>query len=241
MVDLDKRVLAGSGLSTSFALGQMILAVLAWLFPYWRTLTIVLYVPSFFFIFYYLVLVESVRWLLSKGKNKQAADIIFKAAAVNKRQLSEKTIQQLTTDTPVAQQTVKEQQTTAERSRRPLWLQVLRSRILMTRLVICSFWFISVTFIYYGLSINSVSLAGNKYINYGLTALVEIPGYVISIMTLDRFGRKYSIITAFFVCGVALITMPFITNSEYFVNILHIIKQISWYMNQLFSHINKIQ
>lgn len=220
MVDLDKRVIAGSGMSMCFASGQMVLAVLAWLFPYWRTLTIVLYVPSFFFIFYYLFLVESVRWLLSKGKKKEAARIIFKAAAANKRQLSEETIRQLTTETPAAQQNVKEQQF-EERSRRPLWLQVLRSRILMTRLVICSFWFISVTFIYYGLSINSVTLAGNKYVNYGLTAMVEVPGYIISIMTLDRFGRKHSIITAFFVCGVALITMPFVTTSEYSVRCMY--------------------
>lgn len=225
MVDLDKRVLAGSGMSMSFAMGQMVLAVLAWLFPYWRILTIVLYVPSFLFIFYYFVLVESVRWLLSKGRKKEAAVIIFKAAAANKRQLSPETIKLLTTDIPAVQPTVKEEKPIADQSRRrPLWLQVVRSRILMTRLVICSFWFISATFIYYGLSINSVSLAGNKYVNYGLTALVEVPGYVISIMTLDRFGRKHPIITAFFVCGVALITMPFVTASEYSVLCLHVIK-----------------
>lgn len=217
MVDLDKRVIAGSGMSMCFATGQMLLALLAWLFPYWRTLTKVLYVPSFFFIFYYFFLVESVRWLLSKGKKTEAARIIFKAAAANGRELSEETIRQLTTDIPTTQKSLKELQFDEERSRRPLLLQVMQSRILMTRLVICSFWFISVTFIYYGLSINSVSLAGNMYVNYGLTALVEVPGYVISIMTLDRFGRKHSIITAFFVCGVALITMPFVTASEYSV------------------------
>lgn len=219
MVELDKRVIAGSGMSMSFATGQMLLAVFAWLFPYWRTLTKVLYVPSFFFIFYYLWLVESARWLLSKGKKREAARIIFKAAEANGRQLSEASIRQLTTDTHATKST-KEQHVVEGRSRRPLWVQVLKSRILMTRLFICSFWFICVTFIYYGLSINSVTLAGNMYVNYGLTALVEIPGYIISIMTLDRFGRKHSIITAFFVCGVALITMPFVTNSEYSVRYL---------------------
>lgn len=220
MVDLDKRVIAGNGMSMCFATGQMLLAVLAWLFPYWRTLTKVLYVPSFFFIFYYFFLVESVRWLLSKGKKMEAARIIFKAAAVNGRQLSEETIRQLTTDSQASQKNVKKQELGKGRLRRLLWLEVLHSRVLMTRLVICSFWFISVTFIYYGLSINSVTLAGNMYINYGLTAVVEIPGYIISIMTLDRFGRKHSIITAFFVCGVALIAMPF-TTSEYSVKLAH--------------------
>lgn len=92
---------------------------------------------------------------------------------------------------------------------------MIRSRILRNRLFICSFWWITTTLIYYGLSINSVSLAGNPYSNYVLTALVEIPGYVLSALTLDRFGRKRSIISAFAVCGVTLLSIPFIPLREY--------------------------
>lgn len=220
MVGLNQRVLGGNMISSAFAIGQVILALVAWAIPYWRTLTRVLYAPSLLFIFYYFIVEESVRWLLSKGKKKEAARIIYKAAAINKKELSPESIKQLSENpTPTPNISTINGVTTSipidEPPQRSLFSQVLRSRIIISRLFICSFWWITVTFIYYGLSINSVSLAGNSYVNYILTALVEIPGYALSVLTLDRFGRKSAIMTSFFVCGSALIALPFIPNGKF--------------------------
>ncbi|XP_023935690.1 organic cation transporter protein-like [Bicyclus anynana] len=209
MMGLNKRVLGGNIISCTFAAGQAMVALAAWAIPEWRTLTRVLYVPSFLFVLYFFLIEESVRWLLSKGRKKEAADIIFKAATVNKRKLSPETIKILTDDTPATPDLAK-LEADPDKKEDSLVLQVLKSRVMVSRLFICSFWWITVTFIYYGLSINSVSLAGNSYVNYILTALIEIPGYCISVLTLDRFGRKSSIMTAFFICGVSLVCLPFI-------------------------------
>ncbi|CAH0719762.1 unnamed protein product, partial [Brenthis ino] len=209
MMGLNRRVLGGNIISCTFAIGQALVALVAWAIPEWRTLTRVIYAPSFLFIFYFFLIEESVRWLLSRGNKKEAARILFKAAAINKKKLSPETIKHLTEETPSEQDSSK--LPIDDKNKKPsLGLQVLKSRIIMARLLICSFWWITVTFIYYGLSINSVSLAGNSYVNYILTALVEIPGYCISVLTLDRFGRKSSIMTAFFVCGISLVCLPFI-------------------------------
>ncbi|KAM3955695.1 LOW QUALITY PROTEIN: organic cation transporter protein [Aphomia sociella] len=215
MVGLNRRVLGGNLISCTFALGQVVLALVAWAIPDWRTLTRVLYAPSLLFVFYYFVIEESVRWLLSKGKTPEAARIIFKAASINNKKLSPESVKQLTQD---PQEGTKDlhtglQSVPKEEKQQSLFLTVIKSKILMSRLSICSFWWITVTFIYYGLSINSVALAGNSYVNYILTSLVEIPGYFISVMTLDRFGRKGSIMTAFTVCGIALISLPFIPST----------------------------
>ncbi|XP_026496252.2 organic cation transporter protein-like [Vanessa tameamea] len=210
MMGLNRRVLGGNIISCTFALGQAVVALIAWAVPEWRTLTRIIYTPSFIFIIYFFLIEESVRWLLSKGKKKEAARIIFKAAAVNKRKLSPETIKHLTEEPNPSGDEKAKKRTEPEEKQSSLALQVLRSRVLMTRLCICSFWWITVTFIYYGLSINSVSLAGNSYVNYILTALVEIPGYCMSVLTLDRFGRKSSIMTAFFLCGISLIILPFV-------------------------------
>ncbi|CAK1555072.1 unnamed protein product [Leptosia nina] len=206
MVGINRRVLGGNIISCTFAIGQATVALIAWGIPEWRTLTRVLYAPSFVFIVYCFLIEESVRWLLSKGKKKEAARIIFKAAKMNKKKLSPETIKLLTDETIHLEDSVPQ----TEEKKESLALQVLRSRVLISRLFICSFWWITVTFIYYGLSINSVSLGGNSYVNYLLTALIEIPGYGLSVLTLDRFGRKASIMTAFFVCGMALFGLPFI-------------------------------
>ncbi|VVD02745.1 unnamed protein product [Leptidea sinapis] len=208
MVGINRRVLGGNIISCTFAVGQAILALVAWGIPEWRTLTRVLYAPSFIFLLYYFVIEESVRWLLSKGRKAEAAKIIFKAAAVNKKKLSPETIRQLTDETVQVEEL--NSTSAAEGKKESVFWQVIKSKVLVSRLFICSFWWITVTFIYYGLSINSVSLGGNRYVNYILTALVEIPGYGLSVLTLDRFGRKGSIMTAFFVCSVSLFGLPFI-------------------------------
>lgn len=226
MVGLNRRVLGGNIISMMFALGQVFLALVAWGIPEWRTLTQVLYAPSLLFVVYIFFIEESVRWLLSKGRKKDAARIIFKVAATNKRKLSPDTIKQLNDDTETFPQTreTKTQQGSEDAEavelkpkQKSLAMQVIRSRIIMTRVCICSFWWITVTFIYYGLSINSVSLAGNMYINYILTALVEIPGYAFSVLTLDFFGRKKSIMTAYTICGLSLIGLAFTPIGWYFV------------------------
>lgn len=218
MVGLKRRVLGGNIISCAFAMGQVFLALTAWGVPYWRNLTRILYAPSIVFLLYYFFVEESVRWLLSKGKNKEAARIIFKAAAINKKKLSQESMRKLTEDEKNSTQHRLSEQSKGKQS--SLAFQVLSSRIIMTRLCICSFWWITVTFIYYGLSINSVSLYGNSYINFILTSLVEIPGYCLSFLTLDRFGRKSSIMTAFFICGLSLIVLPFIPDCKYFIYLL---------------------
>lgn len=56
----------------------------------------------------------------------------------------------------------------------------LKSRVLVVRFVIIVYNWITNAFVYYGLSLNSTSLSGNKYLNYTLVCLIEIPGYTIS-------------------------------------------------------------
>lgn len=58
-------------------------------------------------------------------------------------------------------------------------------------------------FVYYGLSINSTSLSGNKYINFALVSLIEIPGYTISWICIEKLGRRISLVASLLVCGVS--------------------------------------
>lgn len=194
-------------MSASFAIGQIFLAFLAWLLPYWRNLTFVVYLPSILFFTYYFCLVESVRWLMSQGRQKEAADIIFKGAAMNGRTLPPKTIAYLNTACSTEPIKKKKKHFLDEPK------LIFRSKILLTRLLVFSFWFAAVNFIYYGLSINAVSLAGDKYVNYALLAAIEIPGYALNIFTLNRFGRKKCITVSYVICAIALTIMPFLINS----------------------------
>lgn len=204
MVGTDKRVLAGSCIAASFATGQICLAFVAWLLPYWRTLTLVIYVPSILFLTNYFCLSESVRWLMNQGRKKEAADIIFKGAAVNGKTLPPKTIAYLTTTNSTTESTKKKKKHFMDEPK-----IIFRSRILLCRLAVISYWFAAGSFIYYGLSINAVSLAGDKYVNYALLAVIEIPGYIFNILTLNILGRKKTITISYIMCAIALTITPF--------------------------------
>lgn len=204
----DKRVLTTAFLGIMLVIGGISFALLAKTFQYWRTFILVVYPPSLLFLLYIYLLPESIRWLLSKGRKDEAVEIIMKAAETNKVTLSDETMRQLTEEKPkiIDQKEVVEQ---------GLWMQVFKSPIIMKRLAICSWWWITCTFVFYGLAINSVSLAGDKYTNYMLVVSVEVVAVVANALVLDRVGRKRTLLFAFTVCGLACIVIPFIPESAY--------------------------
>lgn len=102
--------------------------------------------------------------------------------------------------------------TKEEETKRPnAWLGLLRSRVLVGRFALCAWCWVAVAFVYYGLTINSVSLSGDKYVNFALNMAMEIVASLLIMMALERFGRKRSIFCAFVLCGVACVTPYFIS------------------------------
>ncbi|CAO2633241.1 Solute carrier family 22 member 13 [Lemmus lemmus] len=80
---------------SNIALGQTVLAGLAYGVRNWRLLQIIGTAPVFLLVFYFWVLPESPRWLLSKGRIEEAKQLVQKAASVNRRSLSPDLLSQL--------------------------------------------------------------------------------------------------------------------------------------------------
>ncbi|CAH2215886.1 jg23483, partial [Pararge aegeria aegeria] len=72
--------------------------------------------------------------------------------------------------------------------------RVGRKKTLLGGVIVCSWWWFTAAFVYYGLMISSVGLPGNKYTNFALSSLATIPGDVIAVITLDRVGRKKTLL-----------------------------------------------
>uniref|UniRef100_A0A1B6ML33 Major facilitator superfamily (MFS) profile domain-containing protein n=1 Tax=Graphocephala atropunctata TaxID=36148 RepID=A0A1B6ML33_9HEMI len=85
------------------------------------------------------------------------------------------------------------------------YIQVLQSKIIMFRLVICCFCWMAILFTYYGLTLDSVSIGGNRYVNFILMSLVEIPASVVSLWVPDipALGRRWTTAGSFFISGAA--------------------------------------
>jgi len=93
--------------------------------------------------------------------------------------------------------------------RKPI-VQVLHSSVILIRLLVCSFCWLTNTFVYYGLSLNSVAFAGDKYVNFMLVAVVEIPAYCLTWLLTDHIGRKPTLSGAFLLSGAFCLAIQFV-------------------------------
>lgn len=68
---------------------------MAWIIQPWRYMLMALHIPCFLVVSYYWLLSDSVRWQLSKGKYAEAKASLEKVARINKKQISEKSMNAL--------------------------------------------------------------------------------------------------------------------------------------------------
>ncbi|VVC90222.1 unnamed protein product, partial [Leptidea sinapis] len=198
------RVAAGATFKTVFSIGQIMLALIAWAVPDWRTLTLALYIPQLITICYYWLIFESIRWNLSKGHYEEAGMTLKKVAKINGKQLSEKSIEWLRVS---AEELQKERELEKHMKATEPWLIVIlfRHKRVLLRVLVSPVWWITSTLIYYGLSVNAVNMSGNRYLNYIAVAAAEIPGYWVAVLLLNRIGRKPVLAGAYWLCAACQI------------------------------------
>uniref|UniRef100_A0A8C6J0V9 Uncharacterized protein n=1 Tax=Melopsittacus undulatus TaxID=13146 RepID=A0A8C6J0V9_MELUD len=159
-----------------FAIGQMILAGLAYGIHNWRLLQIAGSAPVFALFFYIWVLPESARWLVIKGRIEEAKKLLQKAAAINKRTLPPELLEQV----PAGAVFVAPGST----------LDLFRKKHLrkVTLIMTCT-WFVN-SLVYYGLSLNVSNFGLDIYLTQLAFGAVEIPARIGCIFMLQWFGRK---------------------------------------------------
>ena len=68
---------------------------------------------------------------------------------------------------------------------------------------------------FYGLSQNTSDLPGSPYVTFMLTALVELPGYVIAVPLMQYWGRKPTLVLLFAVGGISCILAGLLTHGKF--------------------------
>ncbi|XP_048806559.1 solute carrier family 22 member 13-like [Lagopus muta] len=158
-----------------FAAALMILAGLSYGIRNWRLLQIAGSAPMFALFFYYWVLPESARWLVTKGKIEEAKKYLKKAASINKRTIPPEMLDQLKGETQTKSGSI---------------LDLLRNKqLLKVTLIIMCAWFMD-SLVYYGLSLNVTGFGLNIYLTQLAFGAVELPGRISCIYLLQWFGRK---------------------------------------------------
>lgn len=195
-------MLGNTILSVAFALGEVILGLVAWSTNSWRIMLRILYSPGVLLILYSWYAPESIRWLLSNGNVKKAKDTLAKVARINGRTLTNEVLD-----------TLVQVENPNENIQEVSITQVFKSAPLLFRMLNCCFSWICCTFIYYGISMHSVSISGNLYLNYIIVALIEMPAYLVTYFTLDKYGRRITMALSLLLAGVGCISFIFIEES----------------------------
>ncbi|XP_026745429.1 organic cation transporter protein-like isoform X2 [Trichoplusia ni] len=193
MVAKENRALFAPLMIGTMSVGGMVMALIAYLIPYWRHFLRVIYGPALLFLFYAFFLDESVRWLLIKGRKKEAKNILRKAAKLSNVYLEESTLDKLACENC--------EKTNTNVNLITLLTMTFKSKKLLLRFLACACAWVTATFNKYGLLINSVSLEGNKYINYALTSFADLPASVLLVFLLIKFKRKKPLIFSFLMTG----------------------------------------
>nr|XP_039255035.1 solute carrier family 22 member 15-like [Styela clava] len=168
----------------------------------WRSLQLGVAVASCVFPILWIFLPESPRWLLSKGEVEKGMKISDTIARRNGRKLP---------DDIWNQALIKDGNEMTEAHIYPHELFKRRLMKLIT-LRMMFIWFVC-SLVYYGLSLNVGSLAGDTRINNALGGLCEILSCPLAIFTIDRFGRRPVLFIILIAAGFACI---FSTAANYF-------------------------
>ncbi|KAH8271495.1 hypothetical protein KR018_000953, partial [Drosophila ironensis] len=216
MVGPRKREMSSIVLNYFYAVGEALLGLAVFL-PDWRVLQLVLSVPPLICVGYFWLVPESVRWLLARDRREQAGTIIRRAAKVNRRDISVELMAIFNQEELEAQKSTNEDagmnEAESERKEDQIWAsvkQVLGSHVLMARYgIMLLVWAVN-AIVYYGLSLNATSLSGNKYLNFTLVCLVEIPGYSLAWLFLRRLGRRLALSGSLLLCSVTCVASGFL-------------------------------
>uniref|UniRef100_A0A915D4Y3 Uncharacterized protein n=1 Tax=Ditylenchus dipsaci TaxID=166011 RepID=A0A915D4Y3_9BILA len=170
-----------------WTVGYCAVGPLAYWLRHWRYLMLAVSGPIMIFgLLYYFILPESFHFLISKNKIPE----------VNKwlRKVNQAARWKGTPHTNVQAKDLCQHAPSNENkntgSKAGLFRQLKNNRQLSIYTLVFVYLWTCDNFVYYGLSLFSTQLSGNRYLNFALVALIEIPSYVSSPFLLNRLGRK---------------------------------------------------
>ncbi|KAJ7393352.1 hypothetical protein OS493_006323 [Desmophyllum pertusum] len=178
----------------SYGVGIALQALIAYFIRDWQTFSLVTTLLNLPFIAYYWLIPESPRWLSARGRVKEAEVILRQMARRNGCEYPEGAIERM-------QAEGREEERTKTYH---LW-HLFGNRYLI-RITLIEAWSWCVTsMVYYGLSFNSGNLAGNFYVNFAASGLVEIPAYLLATYLVERVNRRFPLVAYYVIGGIALI------------------------------------
>lgn len=200
-VGVKDRVLLGSIMTATYPLGQVFLGVVARAVRNYRLLLQIIYAPGFLIIVYFWIAPESIRWLIVNRKKQHVLATLKRAERMNGLKLSKRTIDRIHSE-------LSEQQINPDQSGTGhlfQFLAIFKHRALTIRFFICAFTWATNAFVSYGISLTSISLGGDKYVNFVVIALAGVPAMLFVYFLMELCGRRWTLFTSLLIGGSCII------------------------------------
>ncbi|XP_045344345.1 solute carrier family 22 member 5 isoform X2 [Leopardus geoffroyi] len=172
----------------------------------WRMLLLALTVPGVLCAALWWFIPESPRWLISQGRFEEAEVIIRRAAKINGI---------------VAPSTIFDsselQDLSSKKQQSHSILDLLQTRNIRMVTVMSIILWMTISVGYFGLSLDTPNLHGDVYVNCFLSAVVEVPAYVLAWLLLQHLPRRYSMATALFLGGSVLLFVQLVPPDLYYL------------------------
>jgi len=190
------NTLIGIGFQIPWAVAYMILPGLAYALPYWAHLQIVISLPCLLFLGVLLIpnlVPESPKWLLANGYEKEAEEILDRAAEMNGMP-------------PLANiQNLEKGRGTPVPDKWSYFDLFKSPHTIVCSLVMFFLWFAN-SLIYYGMLLNAGTLLpGDIYINNFVSGVLEVLAYIITTLVFLYGGRRFPMSITMLFGGAALL------------------------------------
>ncbi|XDB52318.1 hypothetical protein AB1E18_005860 [Capra hircus] len=194
------------GVCIFYAFGYMLLPLFAYFIRDWRMLLLALTVPGVLCAALWWFIPESPRWLISQGRFQEAEVIIRRAAKTNGI---------------IAPSTIFDsselQDLSSKKQQSHSILDLVRTRNIRMITVMSIILWLTISVGYFGLSLDTPNLHGDVYLNCFLSAVVEVPAYVLAWLLLRHLPRRYSMATALFLGGSVLLFVQLVPPELYYL------------------------
>ncbi|KAK2577352.1 hypothetical protein KPH14_003472 [Odynerus spinipes] len=202
------RSTLGVMFNQSYALGMVIISVIAYFVRPWRKLQLIICAPTYLLIYHMLVMPESPRWAYYSGRPLYAWSIVKSVMPPEKKKLlAEGRVSNIAP--------IKEKESFAAKFARfsektKAQLKYMKYGEVRTRLFLCWAIWCFTSMSYYALSITSGHLKIDSYLYTGLSGLVEGISYIIVVPLLKFLGRRGTGTFLLAGAGVAFVTLLFL-------------------------------
>ncbi|KAG8281664.1 hypothetical protein J6590_054554 [Homalodisca vitripennis] len=166
-----------------FNIGHEIMVPIAYFTRHWRLFQLATSLPSALIITYLWLVPESPRWLLAVGRHKEAVEVLRQAAASNNIQIPEHVS---------FSKSEKELMDMGEK--KPTILDLLRTPNMRKKTLAMCFNWMACGLCFLGLAHYVSTVNGNIFINVAIGGMFVIPGMIITLFTLDRVGRRATLV-----------------------------------------------